>query len=49
MPRIVAFRNILAHGYDTIDHEIVWHLIQQDLPVLLEVVEQLLGEAGAPT
>ena len=23
-PRIVAFRNILAHGYDTMDHEIVW-------------------------
>lgn len=31
-PRIVAFRNILAHGYDTIDHEIVWHLIREELP-----------------
>jgi uncharacterized protein with HEPN domain len=48
-PRIVAFRNILAHGYDTIDHEIVWHLIQQDLPTLLQVVEHLLAEAGEPT
>jgi len=43
-PRIVAFRNILAHGYDSIDHEIVWHLIQQDLPDLVRVVEGLLGE-----
>ena len=44
-PRIVAFRNILAHGYDTIDHEIVWHLIRQDLPELLQTVESLLEEA----
>jgi len=44
----VAFRNILAHGYDMIDHEIVWHLIQQDLPALLQVVEHLLEEAGGP-
>ena len=43
-PRIVAFRNILAHGYDTIDHEIVWHLIRQDLPELLQTVEDLLKE-----
>jgi uncharacterized protein with HEPN domain len=44
-PRIVAFRNILAHGYDTIDHEIVWYLIRKDLPDLLQVVEVLLAEA----
>ncbi len=47
-PRIVAFRNILAHGYDTIDHEIVWHLIQDDLPTLLRTVESLLEEADKP-
>jgi uncharacterized protein with HEPN domain len=44
-PRIVAFRNILAHGYDTIDHEIVWYLIRQDLPDLLQTVEILLKDA----
>ena len=44
-PRIIAFRNILAHGYDAIDHEIVWQLIQTDLPTLLSVAESLLGEA----
>jgi uncharacterized protein with HEPN domain len=43
-PRIVAFRNILAHGYDTIDHEIVWYLIRQDLSELLETVRNLLNE-----
>ena len=43
-PRIVAFRDILAHGYDTIDHEIVWHLIRQDLPQLLQTVEHFLKE-----
>jgi uncharacterized protein with HEPN domain len=29
-PQIIAFRNILAHGYDLIDREIVWHVIQND-------------------
>lgn len=47
-PRIVAFRNILVHGYDAIDHEIVWGLIQQDLPGLLHVVESLLAEVDEP-
>jgi uncharacterized protein with HEPN domain len=45
-PRIVAFRNILAHGYDAIDHEIVWHLIREELPGLLRLVEDLLAEAS---
>lgn len=47
-PRIVAFRNILAHGYDAIDHEIVWHLIREELPGLLHIVERLLREEGGP-
>lgn len=40
--RIVAFRNVLVHGYDTLDHEIVWHVIRNDLPRLLESVQALL-------
>jgi uncharacterized protein with HEPN domain len=43
--RIVAFRNILIHAYDNIDHEIVWHVIQDDLPALLNNVETRLRDA----
>ena len=45
--RIIAFRNILIHGYDAIDMEIVWQVIQHRLPRLLSEVEALLQEEGA--
>lgn len=45
-PRIIAFRNVLAHGYYTIDHEIVRHLIPQNLPEHLQTVEHLLKEGS---
>ena len=41
---IVSFRNILAHGYDSIDNRIVWGIIEEDLGELLEDVERLLTE-----
>jgi uncharacterized protein with HEPN domain len=41
---IVSFRNILAHGYDSIDNRIVWGIIEEDLGKLLEDVERLLAE-----
>jgi uncharacterized protein with HEPN domain len=41
---IVSFRNILAHGYDSIDHRIVWGIIAEDLGKLLEDVERLFAE-----
>jgi uncharacterized protein with HEPN domain len=28
---IISFRNILIHGYDTIDDRIVWGVIEEDL------------------
>jgi len=43
---IVSFRNILAHGYDNIDHRIVWDIIEQDLRHLLEDVALLLEKHG---
>ena len=42
--RIVAFRNILIHGYDLVDDELVWDTIQTKLPLLLAEVENLLRE-----
>jgi uncharacterized protein with HEPN domain len=32
--QIVAFRNLLIHGYDLIDDAKVWTVIESDLPVL---------------
>jgi len=43
--RIVDFRNVLAHGYDLIDHRIVWSTIQEEVPVLLMEVVALLGRS----
>lgn len=45
--RIVAFRNVLIHGYDLVDDELVWDTINTKLPVLLSEVEGLLREGSS--
>ncbi|MFA7235691.1 MAG: HepT-like ribonuclease domain-containing protein [Phycisphaeraceae bacterium] len=40
--QIVGFRNILVHGYDIIKDDIVWRMIQEDVPVLLTQSQKLL-------
>ena len=42
-PRIVAFRNILIHGYDIIDNHVVWDVIQFNLVPLHAHVTSLLS------
>jgi len=42
-PRIIAFRNILIHGYADIDDRIVWDIIETKLPSLSREVTILLG------
>jgi uncharacterized protein with HEPN domain len=44
--RIIAFRNILIHGYAVIDDRVVRDVVQKDLPVLDQEVRALLGQAG---
>ncbi len=46
LPRIVAFRNLLVHGYASIDDRIVWEVATSRVPVLLELLNVLLGEDG---
>ncbi len=40
----ISFRNILAHGYEDIDDELVWGIIEDDLPILTEDLEARLKE-----
>ena len=46
LPRIVAFRNILIHGYAIVDDALVWQLLTDKLPALRDVLQTLLDKAG---
>jgi len=39
---IKDFRNLLIHEYFGVDMEIVWKVIQEDLPVLMNAVKEML-------
>ncbi|HIJ72591.1 MAG TPA: DUF86 domain-containing protein [Candidatus Hydrogenedentes bacterium] len=40
--RIIGFRNIIVHGYDVVDVEIVWEVVSDYLPTLLREASELL-------
>lgn len=40
--RIIAFRNVLVHGYAALDSRLVWGVIESKLPDLSRAVEDLL-------
>jgi uncharacterized protein with HEPN domain len=42
--QIVAFRNILIHGYAVIDRARVWRAVQDDLPPLRAILDEILSE-----
>jgi uncharacterized protein with HEPN domain len=44
---IIGFRNILIHGYATIDHARVWQIAETSLPDLRKAVSALLTELGS--
>jgi len=39
---IIGLRNRLIHGYDSVDLRIVWHVVTNDLPPLIEQLEDIL-------
>jgi uncharacterized protein with HEPN domain len=45
--RIIAFRNILVHGYAAIDYDTVWRLIEDKLPELQTNLRVLLRTADS--
>jgi uncharacterized protein with HEPN domain len=38
---IICLRNLIAHAYDSVDLEILWGIIQKDIPVLKKDLEEL--------
>ena len=48
LPRIVAFRNVLIHGYATVDDRLVWSVVRGNLAGLLAQLDCLLREGSPP-
>ncbi len=41
--QIVGLRNRLIHGYDEVDFDILWRIVTNDLPRLIEALEKALS------
>jgi uncharacterized protein with HEPN domain len=41
-------RDNIAHGYFGINMEIVWEIVKQDLPRLIDVAERMLADYQPP-
>ena len=47
--KIANTRNYVIHGYDSLRNEILWAIVINDLPILLQEVEQLLSQQNPKT
>lgn len=48
VPQIIAFRNLLIHGYASVNDLTVWRTIEASLPTLYDRVTEILDKAGTP-
>lgn len=42
--QIVGLRNRLIHGYDAVDFDVLWQIVNDDLPKLIAELEPVLRE-----
>lgn len=48
LPRIVAFRNTLIHGYANVDNHIVWGVLETYVPPLIATLTRMLAQHAKP-
>ncbi len=39
--KIIGLRNIISHAYDSIEPELIWGIIQRDIPKLSDEIQKL--------
>jgi len=42
--QVVGMRNRLVHGYNSVDLDVLWDTIEDDLPPLIAELERIFGE-----
>jgi uncharacterized protein with HEPN domain len=40
----MGFRHVLVHGYDILNMEIIWDVVNDDLPQLIEQLDSMLSD-----
>jgi len=43
-PEIIGLRNRLIHGYDSVDLDILWNILQDDVPQLVEELQGIVRD-----
>lgn len=41
--QIISMRNRLIHGYDSVDFDILWQIVSNDLPSLIPLLEVIIS------
>lgn len=41
--QITGLRNRLIHGYETVDFDVIWLILEDDVPVLIEQLNAMLA------
>ena len=44
---IIGLRNRLIHGYDAVDLDILWQIVKEDLPPLIDKLEKLVHDSAS--
>ena len=45
--KIAGLRDVIGHGYDSIDHNITWKVVINDVPKLRRKCEDIISELGS--
>ena len=44
---IIGMRNRLTHGYDTLDYDIIWDILKEDLAPLIRSLKKILAKEAS--
>jgi len=39
--KIIGLRNLISHAYDSVEDELIWGIIQKDIPQLITEIEKI--------
>ena len=46
--KIIGMRNVLIHGYEIVQSDVLWDTVQESVPTLLIQIEQMLRDLEKP-